>query len=407
MSQDLSSIVVAIKKQSGIDVRATGAGATGLELLPSQGFAPQIANIATELLSRSRMAGRGRQGSEFFNWSGETELQVGAHEVPFASVLGGTMSAALVRDNTTLTSCTITGTGTTLTFAGGNLIADGVVHGMTARLTGMTNAANNGKYFPILGINAAGRVLTIPTGILADETADTSFTITFSPAVYTPATYLNSYFTVQHLLPDLTGGSRILCGTNFKFNGMSFTMGADAMVKVNYALGGTDLDLLATASPDAFTSPTFAGGESLVMLDGAVYFNGTKRVDLASFNFGLQAPISGLPLLSRKKSQDASLGQFALDGQFTGVVNDGADFDAFRAEDQVSIYLHCAERNAANPWAARYVGIYIPNMSFGGWSVPAGGEGAAIQTVPMNGGRDRRSLALGFAQTSVLVSTSG
>jgi hypothetical protein len=111
-------------------------------------------------------------------------------------------------------------------------------------------------------------------------------------------------------------------------------------------------------------------------------------------------------MLTRKKSIDAFLGQFAMEGQFTGIIEDGADFDAFRDEDQVSIYLHCAELNAANPWAARYVGIYIPNMSFGGWSVPAGGEGAAVQTVPMNGGRDKRGVNLGFAPTSLLISTS-
>lgn len=403
MSQDLSSIVVAFKVQSGLNVPAIGAGATGLELLPSQGFQSQIAQIATELLSSTRMAGRGRQGSEFFNWAGETELQVGVQTAALEAVLGGTWSVPLPLDNTTLTSCAITGTGTTITFVLGNLITSGVRAGMTATLTGMTNTLNNGRAFPILNISANGRILTIPSGILVDETADTTFTITVAAALSTATPYTARTFTFEHYLADI---DRSLLGTNFRFNGINFSMNADQMVTVGLACGGTNVQMLSTALSPTFTNPVFAQGESLVLLDGGIYFNGVRRANLASFSFGLQAPISGLPLLSTKQSADAFLGQFVMDGQFTGIIADGVDYDAFRAEDQVSIYLHCAERNAANPFAAKYVGIYLPNMSFGGWDMPAGGEGAAIQTVPMNGGRDKRGVALGFASTSMLISTS-
>ncbi|WP_353267470.1 phage tail tube protein [Gemmatimonas sp.] len=403
MAQDLSSIILAHKKQSALGTRATGTGASGLEVLASQGFQQQIAQIASGLLSRSRMAAKGRAGSEFYNFAGETELQVGNIAGIMDAVLGGTTSAAVTLDNTTLTSCAISGTGTTITFTGGNAITAGLRVGMTARLTGMTVPGNNGKYFPILGISANGRVLTVPSGILTDEAADTSFSLVISPAVFTPSTYVKSEHTIEAYLADI---DRSLVGTDFRWNGLSFSMEPDNPVTVSVSAGGSDLEMLDTASSPNFTNPTFVEGESLVMLDGAVYFGTTKRVNLASFNFGLTAPVSGLPLMSRKKSIDAFLGQFALEGQFTGVIEDGADFDAFRREDQVSIYLHCAELNALNPWAARYVGIYIPNMSFGGWSVPAGGEGAAIQTVPMNGGRDKRGVALGFAPTSLLISTS-
>lgn len=403
MAQDLSSIVVAVKEQTGLGATATGAGATGFELLPSQGFNQQIAQIASELLSRSRMAAKGRAGSEFYNWAGETELAVGNLPVAFEGVLGGEFATIAPLTESTLTSCAISGTGTTITFAGGNVITAGVRVGMTARLTGMTTAANNGKYFPILGISPNGRVLTIPSGILVDESADTTFSLVLAPALYTPTPYEKKLYTFEHYLADI---DRSLVGTDFRFNGLSFNVAPDQYIRASIAAGGSDLELLDSADSPNFSSPTFTEGESLMMLDGAIYFGTTKRVNLASFQFGLNASIAGLPLISRKKSIDSFLGQFTMDGQFTGIIEDGADFDAFRAEDQVSIYLHCAELNAANPWAARYVGIYIPNMSFGGWSVPAGGEGAAIQTVPMNGGRDKRGVTLGFASTSLLISTS-
>lgn len=403
MAQDLSNMVVAFKEQSVLDTAVSGAGATGMELLPSQGFAQQIAQIVTGLLARSRMAGRSRQGSEFYNFAGEQELVVGAQNDALEAALGGTWVPAFTLDEADLTSVVISGGGTIITFGGGNVITEGVRHGMTAKFASLATSANNGKTFPILGISTDGRVLTVPTGILIDETIDSDFDFVVAAALSTTTPYEKRLFTFEQYLADI---DRSLLGTNFRFNGVTFSINPDNMVSVSLAVGGTDLELLASGSSPNFTSPTFVEGESLVMLDGAIYFNGVKRVNLASFTVGLNAPISGLPLISRKTSIDAFLGQFAMDGQFTGVIEDGADFDAFKAEDQVSIYLHCAERSATDPYAQRYVGIYLPNMSFGGWSVPAGGEGAAIQTVPMNGGRDKRLLSLGFAQTSMLISTS-
>lgn len=403
MAQDLSGIVVAFKKQALKDTPESGAGATGLELLPSQGFGQQIAQILTELLSRTRMAGRARQGSEFYNWAGETELAVAQQNEALECVLGGTWAAAQTIDESTLTSVVISGGGTTITFGGGSVIDEGVRHGMTAKFQNLATPGNNDKAFPILGISANGRVLTIPSGILTDETSDTDFDFIVAKSLYTDTPYTKRFITLEHYLDDL---DRSLVGHNFRFNGLNFSVDADKHIKIGLALGGTDLELLDTGDSPNFTDPTFTEGESLVLLDGGIYFGTTKRADLASFSFGLQAPISGLPLISRKKSIDAFLGQFKLDGQFTGVVEDGADFDAFRAEDQVSIYLHCAEQSASDPFSARYVGIYLPNMSFGGWTMPAGGEGAAIQTVPMNGGRDKRGVTLGFASTSLLISTS-
>ena len=403
MSQDLSSIVVAFKEQAAINVPESGAGATGLELLPSQGFQSQIADILTELLSTTRMAGRPRQGSEFYNWQGERELQVQSDNDALEAVIGGTWAAPITLTEIELTSVVISGGGTTITFGGGDTIAEGLRHGMTAKFQTLATSANNNKAFPVLGISTNGRVLTVPSGILVDETIDSDFDFIIAKSLSTGDPYTARRITFEHYLSDI---DRSLVGSNFRFNGFNVGINADKMVKVGYALGGTTLELLDTASSPNFTSPTFLDNESLVLLDGAIYFNGARRANLASFSFGLQSPITGLPLVSTRTSSDAFLGQFKMDGQFTGVIDDGADFDSFKAEDRVSVYLHCAEQSASDPYGARYIGIYLPNMGFGAWNMPAGGEGPAIQTVKMNGGRDKRGVSLGFAKTSVLISTS-
>lgn len=403
MSQDLSSIVVAFKVQPTLNTPESGAGATGMELLPSPGFAPQIADIVSELLSPTRMAQRPRQGSRFYNWQGETELGIDQQDDALECALGGTWAAPITLTEADLTSITITGTGTVLTFGGGDLITEGVRAGMTAHFINLSVAGNNSKYFPILDISTNGRVVAIPSGILADNTIDSAFSLVISKALFTDNPYTKRLVTLEHYLADI---DRSLLGTNFRFNGVTFTMAADKKVKIGYSLGGTTLEMLDTASSPNFTSPTFTESESLVLLDGAIYFNGVKRVNLASFNFGIQAPISGLPLLSTRTSPDAYLGQFKAEGQFTGQIDDGADFDSFDAEDQVSVYLHCALQSASAPLSARYVGIYLGNMSFGSWQMPAGGEGPAIQTVKMNGGEDKRGDSLGYARTWAVISTA-
>ncbi len=399
--QDLSSIVVAIKKQAVDGVPEAGAGAIGLELLPSQGFSPQTAQILTELLSRTRMSGRPRKGSEFFNWAGETELAVDGLREVIAACIGGVIIASQTLTEVELTSATISGGGTVITFAAGSVIAEGVVHGMMAKFAGMSVAGNNGKWFPILSISPNGRVLGIPEDILLDNAVDNAFSLVIAEAVYTPAQYVDAQWTVEHYLPKI---DRTVRGANFRFNGLTLQIVADKMVKLGLALGGTVLNMLEPADSPNFTDPVFSQSESLVLLDGAVYFNGTKRVDLASFNFGLQSPVSGLPLISSRTSGDAYLGQFKADGQFTGKLTTGDDFDAYEAEDQVAIFLDMAEQSASDPYGAARIGCYLPNFGFGGWSVPAGGEGAAIQTVPMNGGRDKRGLALGYAPTTAVFS---
>lgn len=400
---DLTDIVVAFKAQSAIDVPASGSGATGLELLASPGFASQIATVETEMLNRSLMQDRSRQGSEFFNWQGETELAVDNMDTALEAILGGTWAAAQTLTEADLTSVVISTSGsfTVLTFGGGSLLTEGVVAGTTAQFTALATSGNNSKHFPILTIDATGRIVAIPAGILVDETIDSAFNFIVAKTLYTATPYLKRYITMEHYLGSVF--DRSLLGTNFVFNGFTLTVAPDKKIKIGVSLGGTALEMLATGDSPNFTDPVFGSGESLFLLDGAIYFNGVKRVDLSGINTALQGATAGFPLISTRTAPKPSLGQFKLTGGFTGMVADGADFDSWRAEDRVQVVLHCGEQSAT-PTSANYRTFCFPNMSFGDWNMPAAGEGLATQTVKLNGGRDKRGAALGFPLTSVIVS---
>lgn len=401
MALDLSSIKVSIMEQVSQGTAVTGAGATVLNLLPGQGIQQQIQQVVSELLDTTRNSERPRQGTRFYNFAGETEVGVDTLGPCLPAVVGGTPAAAIVQTEATLTSCTITGTGVTITFAAGNTITAGVRVGMFATFTNLSVGANNSVTFPIADISANGRVWTIPSGYLADNAADTAFTVTVHPHVYSDDPYDKRYHTLGIDLPGLTGGPRTLRGTDFVFNALGIDVQPNRKAKLSLGLGGRVLELQATGSYPNFTSPTLTEAESLYLVDGGLYFDGVKRVDIASLSMRYEAPVSGLALATAHESPDTYLGQFKMTGQFTGTVADGADFDAFDAEDRVTLILHLKEQSTQ-----AFVGIAITNAAFGGWNIPAGGEGPAIQTVPINAGKDKRGAAAGYAPTSILISQS-
>lgn len=398
---NLSNIVVALEVQSGLGTPASGAGATGLEVRPSTGLRDAVTSIASQMLQRNRMAKRPRKGSSAVSAAYETELQVENLLVPFEGVLGGTWAGELVLDESDMTSCAVSASGATVTFAGGSIITEGARVGMMAKLTNMTEAGNNGVWFPILAISSNGRVITTIAGILTDESADTAFSITFAASLSTDYPYTDRYFSVEEYNADI---DRSKLGTDMKFSSLSFAVAPNTPVTVSIGLGGIALDLLATGSSPNFTDPVFTEGASLVPLDGAWYINGVGRGGkITGGTFGLTAPVSTLPVVGSTASPDVHVGQFQFDGSFSVAVEDGTDFDLFDGETQISMFLRFQVQGTDG---ASFLSLYMGNLLYGGFDTPAGGEGLMTATIPLYGGEDERGTALGYARTTMLISCS-
>jgi hypothetical protein len=337
-----------------------------------------------------------RHGTTSAPLSYETELIHGGLDDIYEAVLGGTTAAAFDITEADVTSVTISGSGVTITGGSGSFITEGVRAGMMGKFATLSEAANNDVWFPILNVTAT--VLTIPTGILIDNAADTAFTLTIARSVSTTDPYLKRYFTVEEYWADI---DRSKLGTDVVWNQLAMSAGIDSPIRTSFGGMGRDMTLLATGDSPNFTDPVFTQGNSLVLLDGGLYLNGVRRGNVTSFEWGLAAPISAPGSVGSRTPVDVSLGQFALTGQLGTYIEDGTDFEAAVAETTMSAVLHCAERGA-NP--ANFVAVYLGNLSYGSFAVPAGGEGLAVATIPIYGGDDDRGT--GFAQTSVLISTS-
>jgi len=394
---DLSSIIVAYKVQAGLGTPATGAGATGLEVLPSQGMTRNVNTIESALIKSNRMKKRPRHGSVNCVAAYQTELVVGALDDYFEMVLGGTWAATFDVDEGDVTSMTISGTGVTLTSASGSFITLGIRAGMMGKFADLSEAGNNGVWFPILNVTAT--VLTIPSGFLEDNATDSAFTLTVARSLSTTDPYTKRYVTLEEYWGSDQDQGKL--GTDMYWNELSFDAQVDSPITIGMGAGGRDLEPVDTGDAPNFTSPTFVSGNSVVLLDGGLYMNGTKRANITGFQFSLTAPVTNPGVIGTRVSPDTFLGQFAFSGTMTVMIEDLADFQASINETVQSAVLHCAE-NEADP--ADFITFYLGNLTFGSFQSPSGGEGPAIATIPIYGGDDDRGS--GFAETTVVISTS-
>lgn len=392
--QDLSTIRLAIKAQSGLGVEATGGSGYQIEVLPSGGLQAQIATIESNMIRQSRMKKRPRHGMESVAASYETELVVGALDPVFEGVLGGTWAVAQTFTEADFTSVTISGTGTIATFGSGSLLTSGLVAGMMVKFTNLATSANADVWVPVLAVTTS--TLTFPSGYLVDETIDSAFSMTRARYLKTATPYTDRYFSLDEYWADADLSK---FGADMRPNSLNISVAPNEYVKIGWGYAGRTLAIKDTGSSPVLTSPTLVTADSLILLDGGIYVNGTKRTDLTGLTCGLAAPANGVAVIGTNTSPDIFLGQFSFTGQYTGVVADGTDFALFDAETNISQFLHCKEQSTQN-----FVSFYSGRLSYGGYGTPAGGEGATIQTIPLYGGEDDRGA--GYAATTFLISTS-
>jgi hypothetical protein len=395
--QDLSTMTVAYKVQDGFGEPATGAGAHGLEVLPSTGLAVAIAAIESAMIKRNRMKRRPRHGMKTVTTAYETELSQGPCDPIFECVLGGVAVPEGPFSGATYGALTITGGGLSGAFATGGLLASPIAAGMFVKFTGLGVAGNTGKWVPVIDVKDG--IAKFAPGYLIDEISGGAWTGVIAKHISTPEEYVDTYVSVEEHLPTALMSKY---GTDMRFHALNVSVDPKAYVKIGVNLTGRDMVMLSpTTDPvsPAFDDPDFIDNDSLILLDGGIYVNGVKRTDLTSLKFGLAAAVSSVGVIGTNVPRDVSLGQFAFTGDFTGVVADGADFESFNNEDDISILLHCKEKSTE-----AFVGFYIGYTSFAGYATPAGGEGLVIQTIPLFGGEDERGP--GFLPTTVLISTA-
>lgn len=391
-----TDLVLAAKIQSGLGSAASGAGATLLEVRPSQGLQRQVASIESSIIRRNGNKLKQRNGSIQAPAAYETELRIGNLDLVYGGIQGCVVTAPIVISNTDVTSAAISGTGTVLTGASGSFISLGLKAGMRFQLSGMATSANNGKWVGILAVTAS--TLSLEPGILVDETADTSFTLTTAKCYITPTPRVKQYFTVEEYLASI---DRSKLGTDMRFTSFNFNAQPDAPIVAGFGLMGRAFQALSSGSSPNFTSPSDPSLSGMLsMLDGALYANGVVLAVPTSLTFGLQAQPSLSKLLTSRTAADVGMGMFGFTGQMSALVQDFDALDTSVAENRVSLFVVASQQPAVG---TDFVSFYVGDASYGQVDVPVA-DGDVVETITLYAGSDTRGS--GYADSTMVISTS-
>lgn len=396
--QSGKNVVAAFKEQVALGTRATGAAGRGIRSRSAGGLNLTAAAIRSGEVRRDGMTTLGRLGSQFAAAEYESELSVRTLDEIFEAIQRSSYVAAFDLDETDLTS--ITTTANTIVAAGGDLVALGLRVGMVIRLTNHSTAANNGKWLRVVGLDNATRTITVPAGSLTlDAVADMAFTLTVARHVMAALVPEERYFTVEEHMQDINV-SKI--GEDMKLAGMTISVTPDNMIAVRFRFAGRDVASESGVGP-ILTDPVFTETQPLVLLDGYLRVNGSDRVDVTGFEISIDLGGEGVAVTGSRLSPDVFLKNAEGGGSLSLVMNDLAEFESFKAEDTIELWIYAAE-NEVNP--SDFVSIYIGRAAYRGDTSPFGNDNAVIESLPFEFGVDTRGEDLGYAKTMMLISTS-
>jgi hypothetical protein len=395
VSQSASNVLVALKVQSGIGTPASGAGATGLRVKPSQSLKLNKQYINSEEVRRDGQSTRGRQGSRSSSAGYSSELSVGSFDALIEAALRGTFTVSTDITQATMTS--VTTTTTTIVASAGSWLTQGVRRGDMIKLTGFADAANNAKWFRVISVTASTITVAGTAPLVLNATPDSTFTVTVAKNVIMGATPVERYFSLEEYQQNIDSS---LYGTDMKVVKMDFNAQPNRNIEVTFTFMGLDAQSLTGASSPTFTTPTFTTTLPLVMVDGTIRINGVDYTVITGFQFSLDLGGATTPTLA-PTSVDVFLANTKLTGSFTAIRQDLTFWAAFSAETQVEFFIHCAE-NEADP--KDFISFYIGNAALSDNTTSIAQDGPMVETVPWTAGKDEAGTD--HAATMLKVATS-
>lgn len=277
-----------------------------------------------------------------------TALSCASHKIAIEAVLRGTWSVAAVElDETDLTSCQVSSN--TLIFGGGDPVSLGLRVGQVAQLAGMSNAANNGVSFMILGFGGtSNRTVTIYPS-LTTQTADTEFDIaTIGRSVYAPS---SSPVKRKHVLEVYNSESDLAkLYTEIMLGGMSWAAAPNADVTIGFNGMGRNRYLYEDSEAPFFGSPTAAPtGKIISAMDGLIRANGATIAGLTALSFNFTRQMQAPAQIKRDglAAGVVAQGNAVISGEFTAFELDHTLQDLYDAKTEFEILSMFSETQAA------------------------------------------------------------
>lgn len=304
------------------------------------------------------------------------ELSLGTYADFWAAGLRAAWVAGISGSQTDFTS--VTTTTSTIVAASGSFITKGFRVGDVVRCTGLPDAANNSKNLRITGLTAT--VMTVAETLVANATADTSFTIAVvGKKVMVPLTgHTDDSFTIEHYHQDV-GTVEVFTGN--KINTMEVSLPATGMATLNMALVGQDMldDPNGNTTVPYFTSPTApTTTQILTAVQGKLRLAGADIVTVTGVTLNISGNLTGDPVVGSDVIPQQAVGRVLVSGQFTAYYTGGSLTTAFKNETELSLHFMLTGAGSA---PQDFLSFHLPRIKLGGTS-KNDGEGQLIQTVP-------------------------
>lgn len=241
-----------------------------------------------------------------------------------------------------LSDVTVANSGNTYTSAAGDFVTAGIVAGQWIKVSGFTDAANNGL---VLVTTVATLVLTVSTvfSTLADEASGDS--VTFAGQMLRNGTTEISY-SLERKHDDLT---EFFSWTGMEVNTMSLTASANSIVTGNFNFIGKDSVLAqATIGTGAATAATTADVINTVSNIGTIYEGSTFAAVAAAIqeiSFTVSNNARGIPAIGTLGFADMGVGEIAVTGNLNIYFADDTFYDKYVAGTESALTFRATDND--------------------------------------------------------------
>jgi hypothetical protein len=267
-------------------------------------------------------------------------LSAGTHARLFAGVFRNEWEDVVSVTEADLTSIAFAASDSSITFGGGDPVAEGLRVGMYIKAAGITGPNLNKKFLILAFSTGSNRKLTVYPAP-ADLTADTAFTVTSAgKTLINPATGLTSFkYAFEWYNPE-ADFSRF--ASECRMGGFDLGSPVNANPTLNFNVMGRKITPLSGASAPFFTAPNAETDTDIPSsMAGLVHLNGsTIAVSTAS-----TLKVDLKPSAAKTKNDQNLVAAIFLDdfmgtGDLTAFVNGSTLYDAYRSKTEMKFFQH-------------------------------------------------------------------
>lgn len=358
--------IVAIKKQSGLGVPASGASAIALRREQSTTNLKKETYANNEIASHQQSTGK-THGLRSVDTALNGVLSTGTYASVIGSILRRDFAAV-----TAIASQTITfaGTADAWTATGTGFLTGGLKIGGVIRITTGSVAGNNGRNFLITGVTATVVTFIALDGATVTAGASTTCVTTlFGKRTYVPETgHTRDYFTLEEWYGDLTLSQTY---TDIMFGKLD--IGLPATGNATIAVTGAGLDRPVSTGVRVFTAPTESPTNPIAAVNGVLIVNGVKVTNITGLNISVDGKAANMgAVVGANISPDIQRGTIEVTGSFTALFDSMVLSDLFNAATQIALVAVITDGSAGN---ADFFTITLPSITLDGDTRDDGDKG--------------------------------